>query len=64
MGMEMGLGSGIIVRRGMEVGIGLVVGGCVDGIDVGIGCESGGICEVDGMDYDVVGRGLEIGVDS
>ena len=43
MGMEMGSVSGIVVGRGMEVWIGLVVGGCVDGTDVGIGCESGGI---------------------
>ena len=64
MGMKMGLVSRIIVGRGMEVGIGLVVGGCVDGIDVGIDCECGGIWEVDGMDCDVVGKGSETRVDS
>ena len=64
MGTKMGSVSGIVVGRGMEVGIGLVVGGCVDGIDVGICCEFRGIWEVDGMDCDVVERGSETGVDS
>ena len=55
MGIEMGSIAGIVVGRGMEVWV---------GTDVGIGYDRGGICEVDGMDCDVVGRGSEIGVDS
>ena len=61
MGTQMGLGSGIVVGGGTKVWVGFEVGGCVDGTHVGIGCDRGGICEVEGIDCDVVGRGTESG---
>ena len=63
MGTKMGSIAGIVVGRGMEVWVGSKIGGCVGGTDVGIGCDRGGICKVDGIYCDVVGRGSEIGVD-
>ena len=49
---EMGSMSGIVVGKGVEVWVGLEIGGC----------DRGGICEVDGMDCEGIGRGLEMGL--